>query len=111
MSIPQFRPPNLFLNPCAHVLVMSKRVVPRFQDLTAGEVSDMWLTAQLVGKKVEKHFNASSLTLAIQVSSTRQPPMPLQFPVSSFQLSHLLGSPEEHLEQPFILALSVDRDM
>ncbi|XP_024536731.1 bifunctional bis(5'-adenosyl)-triphosphatase/adenylylsulfatase FHIT [Selaginella moellendorffii] len=49
-----------------HVLVSSKRVVPRFTDLSSEEVCDLWLTARNVGEKVEKHFKASSLTLAIQ---------------------------------------------
>eukprot|EP00246_Nothoceros_aenigmaticus_P008482 TRINITY_DN2317_c0_g1_i1.p1 TRINITY_DN2317_c0_g1~~TRINITY_DN2317_c0_g1_i1.p1 ORF type:complete len:113 (-),score=28.23 TRINITY_DN2317_c0_g1_i1:276-614(-) len=41
-------------------------MLPRFDDLSAEEVSDLWLTAKLVGKKVEKHYNASSLTFAMQ---------------------------------------------
>ncbi|KAL6751394.1 bis-triphosphatase-like protein [Haematococcus lacustris] len=49
-----------------HVLVSPARVVPRFNDLTAAEVTDMWLLAQRVGAAVERHFKASSLTLAIQ---------------------------------------------
>jgi bis(5'-adenosyl)-triphosphatase len=40
--------------------------VPRFTDLTADETSDLWLTAQKVGSKLETFHNASSLTLAIQ---------------------------------------------
>ncbi|XP_023638496.1 bifunctional bis(5'-adenosyl)-triphosphatase/adenylylsulfatase FHIT isoform X2 [Capsella rubella] len=42
------------------------RLVPRFTDLTADETSDLWLTAQKVGSKLETFHNASSLTLAIQ---------------------------------------------
>jgi len=49
-----------------HVLVSTKRVAPRFTDLTAEEVSDLWTLSQRVGSAVEKHFGASSLTLAIQ---------------------------------------------
>mmetsp|Transcript_14593 Transcript_14593/g.17672 ORF Transcript_14593/g.17672 Transcript_14593/m.17672 type:complete len:166 (+) Transcript_14593:1-498(+) len=49
-----------------HVLVISRRVVPRFQDLTPDEVTDLWSLAQKVGRVIEPHFNASSLTLAIQ---------------------------------------------
>lgn len=49
-----------------HVLVSSKRVVPRFTDLTPEEVSDLWVLAQRVGVAVESHFGATSLTLAIQ---------------------------------------------
>ncbi|KFK27354.1 hypothetical protein AALP_AA8G372100 [Arabis alpina] len=50
----------------AHVLVCPKRLVPRFTDLTADETSDLWLTAQKVGSRLETFHNATSLTLAIQ---------------------------------------------
>ncbi|XP_014517604.1 bifunctional bis(5'-adenosyl)-triphosphatase/adenylylsulfatase FHIT isoform X1 [Vigna radiata var. radiata] len=49
-----------------HVLVCPKREVKRFVDLTADETSDLWLTAQKVGKQLESYHKASSLTLAIQ---------------------------------------------
>jgi len=49
------------------VLVCPKREVKRFVDLTADETSDLWLTAQKVGKQLESYHKASSLTLAIQV--------------------------------------------
>lgn len=42
--------------------------MPRFTDLTADETSDLWLTAQKVGSRIETFHNASSLTLAIQVT-------------------------------------------
>ncbi|XP_022642806.1 bifunctional bis(5'-adenosyl)-triphosphatase/adenylylsulfatase FHIT isoform X2 [Vigna radiata var. radiata] len=50
-----------------HVLVCPKREVKRFVDLTADETSDLWLTAQKVGKQLESYHKASSLTLAIQM--------------------------------------------
>lgn len=49
-----------------HVLVSPRRVVHRFLDLTPEEVSDLWLTAQRVGQKIEPFFKATSLTFAIQ---------------------------------------------
>eukprot|EP00270_Netrium_digitus_P004484 TRINITY_DN1560_c0_g1_i1.p1 TRINITY_DN1560_c0_g1~~TRINITY_DN1560_c0_g1_i1.p1 ORF type:complete len:284 (-),score=48.00 TRINITY_DN1560_c0_g1_i1:96-947(-) len=49
-----------------HVLIISRRVVPRFRELTAEEVRDLWQTAQTVGPKLEAHFGATSLTFAIQ---------------------------------------------
>lgn len=49
-----------------HVLVSTKRVVPRFTDLTAEETQDLWILAQKVGKMLERHHQASSLTLTIQ---------------------------------------------
>ncbi|KAI5064092.1 hypothetical protein GOP47_0020762 [Adiantum capillus-veneris] len=49
-----------------HVLVCSKRVVPRFLDLTDEEVADVWATAKRVGAKIEPHYGASSLTFGIQ---------------------------------------------
>lgn len=39
----------------------------RFVDLTAEETSDLWLTAQKIGKQLEHHHKASSLTFTIQV--------------------------------------------
>ena len=48
------------------VLIISKREVDRFSMLTTEEVSDLFLTCQTVGKVVEKHFGATSLTLALQ---------------------------------------------
>ncbi|KAF9592630.1 hypothetical protein IFM89_016278 [Coptis chinensis] len=42
------------------------REVKRFVDLTVDETSDLWLTAQKVGARLENYHKASSLTLAIQ---------------------------------------------
>jgi len=49
-----------------HVLVSTKRIVPRFTDLTPEETQDLWALAQRVGAAMERHHNASSLTLTIQ---------------------------------------------
>ncbi|CAM8984495.1 unnamed protein product [Rhodiola kirilowii] len=49
-----------------HVLVCPKRDVKRFGDLTSEETTDLWLSAQKIGKKLEQYHNASSLTLTIQ---------------------------------------------
>ena len=49
-----------------HVLVSTKRVVPRFTELTVEETQDAWNLAQQVGRMLEKHYQASSLTLTIQ---------------------------------------------
>ncbi|KAF3327312.1 Bis(5'-adenosyl)-triphosphatase [Carex littledalei] len=38
----------------------------RFIDLTSDETSDLWITAQKIGAKLEQFQKASSLTLAIQ---------------------------------------------
>ncbi|KEH34535.1 bis(5'-adenosyl)-triphosphatase [Medicago truncatula] len=46
--------------------VIQYREVKRFVDLTADETSDLWLTAQKVGRQLESYHKASSLTLAIQ---------------------------------------------
>ncbi|XP_019855463.1 PREDICTED: bis(5'-adenosyl)-triphosphatase-like isoform X2 [Amphimedon queenslandica] len=50
-----------------HVLVSSVRVVSRFQDLTKEEVSDLFQCVHLIAPKIEQHFNATSLTIAIQL--------------------------------------------
>lgn len=49
-----------------HVLVCPRRDVKRFIDLTADETSDLWLTAQKIGRQLESYHKASSLTFAIQ---------------------------------------------
>ncbi|XP_050219767.1 bifunctional bis(5'-adenosyl)-triphosphatase/adenylylsulfatase FHIT [Mercurialis annua] len=49
-----------------HVLVCPRREVKRFADLTADEISDLWLVAQKVGNRLESHHQATSLTLTIQ---------------------------------------------
>ncbi|GAA6099972.1 bis(5'-adenosyl)-triphosphatase [Tachysurus ichikawai] len=48
------------------VLVCPLRPVERFRDLRPDEVADLFCTAQRVANAVEKHFSASSLTIAIQ---------------------------------------------
>ncbi|XP_020346991.1 bis(5'-adenosyl)-triphosphatase [Oncorhynchus tshawytscha] len=49
-----------------HVLVCPLRPVERFRDLHPDEVADLFTTTQRVAGLVEKHFHASSLTIAIQ---------------------------------------------
>ncbi|KAJ3704275.1 hypothetical protein LUZ61_007980 [Rhynchospora tenuis] len=49
-----------------HVLIIPRREVKRFTDLTNDEICDMWTTARLVGSRLEKYHDATSLTLNIQ---------------------------------------------
>ncbi len=49
-----------------HVLILSRRVVARFADLTPEETTDLWSLARRVGTSIEPHFGATSLTYAIQ---------------------------------------------
>ncbi|CAL8335746.1 unnamed protein product [Merluccius merluccius] len=49
-----------------HVLVCPLRPVERFRDLLPEEVADLFSTTQRVANLVERHFNATSLTIAIQ---------------------------------------------
>ncbi|XP_019735199.1 bis(5'-adenosyl)-triphosphatase [Hippocampus comes] len=49
-----------------HVLVCPLRQVERFRDLRPDEVTDLFSATQRVANLVEKHFNATSLTIAIQ---------------------------------------------
>ncbi|XP_054866852.1 bis(5'-adenosyl)-triphosphatase isoform X2 [Amphiprion ocellaris] len=56
-----------FLNRAySDVLVCPLRPVERFRDLQSDELADLFSTTQRVAKLVEKHFNATSLTIAIQ---------------------------------------------
>ena len=52
------------------MLVCPRREVKRFADLSDEEISDLWITARTVGAMIERYHNASSLTFAIQVSSS-----------------------------------------
>lgn len=47
-------------------MVLSKRVTPRFADLSAEEVADLWNTVREISEPLQKHFDGESLTLAIQ---------------------------------------------
>lgn len=49
-----------------HVLVCPVRPVERFRELRPEEVADLFSATQRVANMVEKHFNATSLTIAIQ---------------------------------------------
>ena len=49
-----------------HSLVSPIRVVERLSELTAAEVSDMFLTTQRVSDAVKKHHGAPALTVAVQ---------------------------------------------
>ncbi|SCV72524.1 BQ2448_4061 [Microbotryum intermedium] len=49
-----------------HVLVIPKRVVPRFGDLTPDETTDLFLSVQQVAKVIEKAYKAQSMNIAVQ---------------------------------------------
>lgn len=49
-----------------HVLVSPLRSVHRLADLSASEITDLFVTVQRVQKTVESHFNAKSSTVTIQ---------------------------------------------
>lgn len=57
-----------FLNTISSdVLVCPLRLVERFGELRPDELADLFSTTQRVAKLVERHFGATSLTIAIQV--------------------------------------------
>ncbi|GAA5964434.1 hypothetical protein JCM21900_005743 [Sporobolomyces salmonicolor] len=49
-----------------HVLVIPRRVVPRFRDLTPQEVSDLFLSVHQVSKVIETEYKAQALNIALQ---------------------------------------------
>lgn len=49
-----------------HVLIIPRRVVKRYSQLTIQEVHDLFQSAQTVAKQIESRMNASSLTFTIQ---------------------------------------------
>ena len=54
------------------VLILPQRVVPRLADLDHEEVSDLFQSAQTVGKALESAYNAQALTISLQVCSFTQ---------------------------------------
>ncbi|CAO3640822.1 unnamed protein product [Cunninghamella blakesleeana] len=51
---------------CVDVLVVSKRLAARFNDLTSEEAADLVLSAQKISKIIENHYQGTSLTFVIQ---------------------------------------------
>ncbi|KAI5806939.1 Bis-tetraphosphatase [Geopyxis carbonaria] len=49
-----------------HILVCPRRAVPRLSQLTAPELTDLFTTVQLVGRKLEVIYAADALNIAIQ---------------------------------------------
>ncbi|KAI9021177.1 HIT-like protein [Hyaloraphidium curvatum] len=49
-----------------HVLVCPIKVVPRLKDLSAEEATDLFLSAQQIGRVIEKAYGAEALTVSIQ---------------------------------------------
>ncbi|GET00950.1 bis(5'-adenosyl)-triphosphatase isoform X1 [Rhizophagus clarus] len=49
-----------------HVLLTPFRVVKRYSDLNSEEVCDLFLSAQKVGKVIEREYKGTSLTFVIQ---------------------------------------------
>ena len=49
-----------------HVLILPRRVVARYRDMTPEEIGDLWVAAQKIGSVVEKEYGATSITFAIQ---------------------------------------------
>jgi bis(5'-adenosyl)-triphosphatase len=47
-------------------MVIPRRIIPRFAEMTSDEATDMILSAQRIGKVIEKEFDATSLTMAMQ---------------------------------------------
>ncbi|XP_050370680.1 bifunctional bis(5'-adenosyl)-triphosphatase/adenylylsulfatase FHIT-like [Argentina anserina] len=49
-----------------HVLIIPRREVKRFADLTVDETTDLWITAHKIGSRLESYHKATSLTFGIQ---------------------------------------------
>lgn len=49
-----------------HVLLISKRCVPRLRDLAPEEISDLFISATTVGSALEAHYGAGALNVAVQ---------------------------------------------
>ena len=62
----------IVLNLLLDVLVSTKRVVARFADLTPDEVTDLFLCTHRIAPVLQREFSSTSLTIALQVSSSMQ---------------------------------------
>ena len=49
-----------------HVLIIPKRVCPRYKDLTPEEAADLFDTVYKISPVLEKHYNAEALNIAMQ---------------------------------------------
>jgi len=49
-----------------HVLIVSQRVAPRLQDLTATEYADVWTTVRAVQQILQQRYGAESFNVAVQ---------------------------------------------
>lgn len=57
---------NFCTTAVGHCLIISRRVVPRFVDLTPDEVTDLWNTARVIAIPLQNFFKGEALNLAIQ---------------------------------------------
>ena len=53
-----------------HVMIIPKRVAPRFADLSKEEAADLSLSAWTVGPKLERKYSAAALNIAMQDGKT-----------------------------------------
>ena len=49
-----------------HVLIIPKRVIARYKDLTPDEAADLYDTVYKISPILEKHYNAEALNIAMQ---------------------------------------------
>eukprot|EP00428_Durinskia_dybowskii_P070848 CAMPEP_0170412214 /NCGR_PEP_ID=MMETSP0117_2-20130122/30850_1 /TAXON_ID=400756 /ORGANISM="Durinskia baltica, Strain CSIRO CS-38" /LENGTH=148 /DNA_ID=CAMNT_0010669891 /DNA_START=197 /DNA_END=640 /DNA_ORIENTATION=+ len=49
-----------------HVLVIPKRVEPRLMSLTSEEYLDLFSTARIIAPRIEEHYQAEAMNVAIQ---------------------------------------------
>jgi len=49
-----------------HILVVPKRVLPRVSDLTDEEAADLMKSVRKIGPRLERHYEATALNIAIQ---------------------------------------------
>ncbi|KAJ3102593.1 hypothetical protein HDU96_009582 [Phlyctochytrium bullatum] len=49
-----------------HVLVIPRRRVQRYHELTSAEVADLMTSAQAIGKAIEHEFGGESITISVQ---------------------------------------------
>lgn len=55
--------------PCIHadVLVIPRRVAPRFRDLTPDEVTDLFLSVHQISRVIEKEYKAQCVAVSLRL--------------------------------------------
>ncbi|VEL14202.1 unnamed protein product [Protopolystoma xenopodis] len=75
----------------ADVLVSPLSVLPRFLDLSSGQVADLYLTVRRVAAGLNAHYNAPGLTISLQDGDVAGQSVPVGFCIIHYSLSFIFS--------------------